>query len=99
MAVLRNIARLLSCRLFLPAKTGRIPKFEFCDIEAACLSVELAKLLSSGVVHNGHDSVEGDSMALIADAAHRHQWSRYRRYLENRLQVTVLVREVQRALT
>ena len=98
MVVLRNFARLSSCRLFLPAKTGRIPEFKIGDIEASWLPLELAKFLSIRIAHDGHYRIESDAVALVTNAAHRHQWPCDSCDLEDGLQVTVLIREVQRAL-
>ena len=85
--------------LFWPAKTGGIPKLELGHIESSLLPLELAKFTALGGVHDCHHSIERDAVALIADSAHRHQRSSDCSDLENRLLISILVREVQLALT
>ena len=91
--VLWNFVRDSRC-LFLPAKTRRTSKFKLSNVKTTRLPLKSAKLGPIGSMHDGHDCIEGDAVAIVAYAPYRHERSGHRGYLENRLQITVLIGEV-----
>ena len=95
--VLWNLVRVSRC-LFRPAKTRRTSKFKLCNVETTRLSLKFAQLGSIGSIHDGKQSVERYAVAVVANATHRHERSGHCRYLENRLQIATLIREIERTL-
>ena len=97
MVVLQSSGQ-VSCCLFWPAKDGRASQLQLGNIENSIFTMEPAQLISVLAVNHGHDRVERDAVALVADTPYRHQRSSNRSNLKDGLNVTPIIAQVQLAL-